>query len=49
MIETGNSYEIECVDLSVDGRGIGRLEGRVAFVPDVLPGEKALVLSLIHI
>ena len=43
MIETGNDYEIECVDLSVDGRGIGRLEGRVAFVPDFLPGEKALV------
>ena len=43
MIETGHRYEIECIDLSVEGDGIGRQEDRVVFVPDLLPGEKALV------
>lgn len=41
MIETGHRYEIECIDLSVEGDGIGRQEDRVVFVPDLLPGEKA--------
>lgn len=35
--------ELEILDLSDDGRGIGRLDGMAVFVPDLIPGDTALV------
>ncbi|MFM1811153.1 MAG: hypothetical protein RLZZ336_91 [Cyanobacteriota bacterium] len=35
--------EITITGLSHDGRGVGRHEGQVVFVPDLLPGERARV------
>lgn len=43
MLQIGNLYTIECVDISVEGAGIGRIEGVVVFVPGLLPGEAATV------
>jgi 23S rRNA (uracil1939-C5)-methyltransferase len=35
--------EVTITGLSHDGRGVGRHEGQVVFVPDLLPGERARV------
>ena len=34
---------MEITDLSLDGLGIGRVDGEVVFVPGTLPGERAVV------
>ncbi len=34
---------MEITDLSLDGHGIGRVDGEVVFVPGTLPGERAAV------
>lgn len=36
-------YEIQCTDLSIEGAGIGRIDGMVVFVPGLLPGEEATI------
>ena len=41
MLDIGSLCTAECVDLSIDGRGIAKTEGRVIFVEDLLPGECA--------
>ncbi len=38
--------ELEIQDLSHDGRGIGRLDGRVVFVDGALPGDRVLIRLL---
>ena len=41
--QQGNLIEIEIADLSSSGEGVGRLGGRVVFVPDTVTGDRALV------
>lgn len=46
---TVQSCEITITGLSHDGQGVGRLaDGRVVFVPDLLPGERALIQVVEH-
>ena len=37
------NYELTIEDISTEGEGIGRIEGRVAFVPGTYPGDKVRV------
>jgi 23S rRNA (uracil1939-C5)-methyltransferase len=37
------SYEVEIADLSHDGRGVARVDGKTVFVAGALPGERAVV------
>lgn len=46
--QQGNLVELEITDLSSDGDGIGRFDGRVVFVPDTVTGDRALV-RLVHL
>lgn len=39
----GEIYELQVTDLSTDGRGIGRADGMVTFVPGLVPGDAARV------
>ncbi len=39
MFEKGNVYDIEIIDVSTAGEGIGRAEGVVVFVPGTVPGD----------
>ncbi len=41
MLEKGNIYDIEIVDISTSGEGIGRAEGVVVFIPGAVPGDIA--------
>lgn len=36
-------YEIEIGDLTVEGNGVGRIDGMAVFVPKLLPGERAKI------
>jgi 23S rRNA (uracil1939-C5)-methyltransferase len=44
----GELIEIEIADLSNTGEGVGRFEELVVFVPDTVPGDRAIV-RLIHV
>jgi 23S rRNA (uracil1939-C5)-methyltransferase len=37
-------FELEIDDLTLEGQGVGRREGKACFVPDALPGERVRVL-----
>jgi 23S rRNA (uracil1939-C5)-methyltransferase len=41
--QQGDLVEVNITDLGDRGEGVGRSEGRVAFVPDTVPGDRALV------
>ncbi len=41
--QQGDLVEVEITDLGDRGEGVGRSEGRVAFVPDTIPGDRAIV------
>ena len=43
---SATEVELDIQDLSHDGRGIGRLDGRVVFVDGALPGDRVLVRLL---
>ncbi|MBQ9941678.1 MAG: 23S rRNA (uracil(1939)-C(5))-methyltransferase RlmD [Christensenellaceae bacterium] len=40
MLKKNEIYEIEITDLTVEGLGIGRVDGMAVFVSNMLPGEK---------
>ncbi|UKO99428.1 23S rRNA (uracil(1939)-C(5))-methyltransferase RlmD [Nostoc sp. UHCC 0870] len=46
--QQGGLIEITIADLSDTGDGVGRFEERVVFVPDTVPGDRALV-RLVHV
>ncbi len=41
--QQGQLVELTITDLSDDGAGVGRVEGRVVFVPDTAPGDRVEV------
>lgn len=41
--QQGQLVEIAIADLTDEGEGVGRFQGRVVFVPDTVPGDRALV------
>lgn len=41
--QQGKLVEVEIADLTDEGDGVGRWEGRVVFVPDTVVGDRALV------
>jgi 23S rRNA (uracil1939-C5)-methyltransferase/tRNA (uracil-5-)-methyltransferase len=48
-IEAGKEVELDIVDVSYGGRGVGRFEGMAVFVPEVLEGERVRVrLDAVH-
>jgi 23S rRNA (uracil1939-C5)-methyltransferase len=48
MWKQGELIEIEIADLSDTGDGVGRWNERVVFVPDTVPGDRAVV-RLVHL
>ena len=40
MLTKNQMAEIEISDITVDGMGVGRVDGLAVFVADMLPGEK---------
>lgn len=46
LLQQGNLVEIEIEDLSSHGDGVGRVGTQVVFVPDTVPGDRALVRIL---
>lgn len=43
MITQGQLIELEISDLNHQGEGVGKIEGRVVFVPDTVTGDRVLV------
>jgi len=41
--QQGDLVEVAIADLNDSGDGVGRVQGRVVFVPDTVPGDRALV------
>ncbi len=41
--QQGEIVEVAIADLNDNGEGVGRVKGRVVFVPDTVPGDRALV------
>ncbi|MDF5710936.1 MAG: 23S rRNA (uracil(1939)-C(5))-methyltransferase RlmD [Nostoc sp. S4] len=46
--QQGELIEVTIADLTDTGDGVGRAHGRVVFVPDTVPGDRALV-RLVHV
>ncbi|AHJ31504.1 23S rRNA (uracil(1939)-C(5))-methyltransferase RlmD [Nodularia spumigena CS-584] len=46
--QQGDLIEITIADLSNTGEGVGRFEEQVVFVPDTVPGDRAIV-RLVHV
>ncbi len=44
--ESAVQFEIKIDDLSTDGRGVGRVDGKIYFVSDALPGETVIAAML---
>ncbi|MBD0346869.1 MAG: TRAM domain-containing protein, partial [Coleofasciculus sp. Co-bin14] len=43
MWQQGQIVELDITDLTDTGEGVGRLGGRVVFVPDTVTGDRILV------
>jgi 23S rRNA (uracil1939-C5)-methyltransferase len=39
----GSEIELDIIDISYEGKGIGKVEGFAVFVPDTIPGDRAKV------
>ena len=48
FLQQGQLVEVSITDLNDTGEGVGRLGGRVIFVPDTVTGDRALV-RLVHV
>ena len=46
--QQGELIEVEITDLSDTGDGVGRFCDRVVFVPDTVPGDRAII-RLLHV
>lgn len=46
MKRTEAPFELEIDDLTLEGQGVGRHEGKACFVADALPGERVLVTPM---
>ena len=42
-MKQGNLVEVPITDLNTSGEGVGRIDGKVIFVPDTVTGDRALV------
>ena len=42
-MKQGSLLEVSITDLNTSGEGVGRIEGKVIFVPDTVTGDRALV------
>lgn len=46
MVEKNREYDVFIEDLTVEGMGVGRIDGMVVFVDGLLPGERGRVLVI---
>ena len=42
-MKQGSLLEVTITDLNSSGEGVGRIDGKVIFVPDTVTGDRALV------
>ena len=48
MVDTETNFELTIEKLVYGGDGLGRADGRVVLVPQVLPGERVLVAPVLR-
>lgn len=46
MRPSATPFELEIDDLTLEGQGVGRRDGKACFVPDALPGERVRVIPV---
>ena len=47
-MQQGDLIEVEITDLNTSGKGVGKLDGRVVFVPDTVSGDR-IIARIIHL
>ena len=43
---TQKAFEVECVDLDLQGRGVAKKDNKTWFISNLIPGEKARVVPV---